>query len=260
MNKALTVALIAAVLLSGCQLGSQGAWYKPWTWTTRQAAASLDRATAKLDLGEYEQLHLSIIEAVKAHEAAKRAKADAPNSRALDLAIRASGNAASGLTQMRPLTVQEQQDIQKIIDDYVSEIAALRESSEVKQRSAEAQLAQLGQQIEALRKTVEVAQVKANEEAARNAELANQLKQEQWYKWGSIAFGVVATIATYAYRTNLFSLKDGLTDAMAAFHKKYGGSDEDFQEIRSLIAAKTTPAVQQELYKRMLEKLIPGSV
>jgi hypothetical protein len=84
-------------------------------------------------------------------------------------------------------------------------------------------------------------------EAETNLRLANRLRAATLWKWASTAGALALGALALAYRYNLGNLQVGVGQALGAFQKKYGTSDEDLTAMQHSIDALVSQAQQRAI-------------
>lgn len=203
-RRALTLAFIVAMLLcAGCTTRPGGlVLWNPTTWFSRLAPAAADRAADKRDAAETKVEHAADATVHAANREVAQALEvlnAAPDSRAVDLARRFTGNAHSLLNQTTPLTVAETTTLRQLVTDLLSENAKVRAAAEKVASFQEEKNARLSADLGAARTELEkreAALTKANsnlrEAYDRENALANQVRNF-WFVLGLLAFLFVAS-------------------------------------------------------------------
>ncbi|AHF91613.1 hypothetical protein OPIT5_16735 [Opitutaceae bacterium TAV5] len=233
--------LALALPLAGCVSGHQSSLWKPWTWGQGAAAARLEKAESKQATEEAALVDAAQVETVKTQAALLRAE----DSRPVEVARRTNDNAVSLLNQRKPISAAAQAEAMDIVRGLLSEETAKREAAEQRQLAAESDNLKLSRDLEATRKALGELSAEAKAEAAKNLELANELRRRTWYAWAGGIVSAVLTVAAIAYRLNLGRLQTGVGNALASLQSRYGTSDEDVKAIRAEIDAMAGLATQK---------------
>lgn len=254
MNEPTSTPFLALVLLalcllwSGCATAESSAKVlQPWTWFRQAAAERVEKRENALEDKKSALVHQGHIESVKASLAANKVATTYPEDKNADLAKRAAANAVAALAQIDTVTVEELREAITIVEGWASAESAKRSAAEAAQIQAEKKTEQIANEANELRKQLETLREKATAEAAHNAQLANELRQAQWYKWGGLTLSALAGVAAVAYRMNLGRLQDGVAGGLAELQKKFGAKDEDLVQVNAAINAATSRGQQKAL-------------
>lgn len=208
--------------ISGCATSNTG----PQSFLGRifgRKAIAADKENAKVDRQEDQTVTAAQLEVVKT----RFALASAPQSRPVEVATRTNENAFSLLNQRSPLTVGQMGEAQELVRGLLSEEAAKREAAEKKQAEAEKSIAKLSEELASTREHAKKLTKERDAEAARNLELANELRMERLQKWAGVGLSALLTLATIAYRLNVGRLQEGAAEAIVRLRKQHGDAVAD---------------------------------
>ena len=246
--------LVFCFLLAGCV--SQPGWslLRPGTWFQGRAAAAVVE-------NQTQETKVADTAVTAAHEEIFKttlALADAPASLQVEVARRTAGNAVAILNQREPLSAAKVFDAQTVVKGLLARVT----TAEAAQQKAEGNISALAEQLESIRTQAKKLADARDAEAAKNLELANELRNERFLKYGGMALSGILGLAAFAYRANLFSLQGGVANGLAALHAKLGAGDTSTAAIDTLqheIDALTTPAHQSKIAS-MVEAAIGKNV
>lgn len=214
----LILACLAVVfaLLAGCASPSGPTGILTAIFGRKQAAAT--KAEAKVAGVEDKAVTAAQVEVFKTSLALEAARAEAPSSRPVEIASRTNQNALEVLNQREPLTVAVTQEAREIIKGLLTRV----EEAERKQKSAEASILGMTQELSTLRTKAKELHVKAEQEAARNLELANQLRWAKIVQYAGVTCSALLGLLAIAYRLNLGRFQQGAAEVLAKVGQKYG--------------------------------------
>lgn len=162
------------------------------------------------------------VEAVKTQAALQAARVEHPESRPVEVAQRTNEQAVQLLGQRATLTLEQHREALAIVEGLLSSQQAAREAAEARQAATEGDNAQLADQLAALRAEATALARKRAEEAARNLELANQLRIATVWKWAATGGTALLGVVAIAYRLNLGRFQSGAAEAIAALRARHG--------------------------------------
>lgn len=242
------VLLFCLLLLGGCTsaAGTRRS-YNPLDWIFGRRAAAAATTEAKQAATGEAMVHAAQLEVAKTGAALAAARTEHPESRPVEVAERTNANAAALLNQRSPLSLAEMQQALDTARGLLSAEASARESAERAQAAAETSAAKLSTELGELRARLQAMKADLAAEAETNLRLANRLRAATLWKWASTAGAVLLGALALAYRYNLGNLQVGVGQALGAFQKKYGTSDEDLTAMQHSIDALVSQAQQRAI-------------
>ena len=191
MTRCGAVALLVALLFSGCSTSSTGArWYAPATWFSHKPADTVDATAAKED-----KARVAVIKSAQraTHETAL-ALASAPPSRPVAVATSTNADAVTLLDQAAgPLTAAEAAQLRATVAGLLSDNSKLREAAEAVRAKEQRSVAEVSAALAQAEVKSEAAEAKLRAAFDRENALANELRGQRALVW--IAGGVAVLLA-----------------------------------------------------------------
>lgn len=246
--RSILLILSAAALLTGCQSGrALLTKANPLNWGSGRAAQNEEKAEKKADSLENQLVQKAQVEVVKTGAAIAAAKVEHPDSRPIEVAERTNANAAALLNQREPLDVATAQAALETIKGLLSSETAAREKAEAAQARAEASSREIGTALESTRRALAALKAKADAEAAKNLEMANELNNLRLQRYGLAGLSAAVGILTIMYRLNIGRLQTGAGELLARLQAKHG--DEVAVTARGALDAVLHTGEQKGVYK-----------
>lgn len=239
---------LALLLAVGCTTaaGTRRSW-NPLDWVFGRRAAAAATTEAKQVATSDAMVHAAQLEVAKTVAALEAARTEHPESRPVEVAARTNANAAALLNQRSPLGLAELQQALDTARGLLSSEASAREAAERAQRAAEGDARKLSTELGELRARLQAMKADLAAEAETNLRLANRLRAAILWKWAGTAGALALGALALAYRYNLGNLQVGVGQALGAFQKKYGTSDEDLTAMQHSIDALVSQAQQRAI-------------
>ena len=256
MTKQITVAILMAAMLAGCQSSRQVLTkLNPLNWGSGRAAKAEVKAEAKADSLEDRLVKQAQVEVVKTGAALASARVENPASRPVEVAERTNANAAALLNQREPLDVATSQAALETARGLLSAEVTAREKAEASQAKVEAANRTLGAELDGLRADLAKLKAKADAEAANSLAMARELNNERLMKYGVAGLSVALGLLTVAYRLNIGRLQAGAGEVLAMLQAKHG--DAVAATARGVLDATLHTGEQQavcKVYSKMQRK------
>lgn len=230
--------------MAGCTTGTGFSILKPGTWFQGRAAAAVVKEEKKQTTLEDSAVDQAQREVEKTGLALK----SAPASRAVEVATRTNENAAALLNQRKPLSADSLAELRGTVEGLLSDLADVRKAAESQQTAAEGAQRALSRDLETTRTALKALASKRDEEAAKNLQLANELRNQVFMKWAGVTCSAVFALAAFAYRMNLGNLQTGVANGLAHLQHKYGTTDEDVATVKHEIDTVTGGGQQKAIF------------
>lgn len=262
------IVLLALVCASaGCMgPGKSGAQVlKPWTWFSHQEASATDRAESRVDAAamDMDTAREDLLRAAQreAHRA-DLAIAAAPESRPVEVARDAAGNATAALDQaLGPLSTEEAKALRERVAALLSEVAAIRQSAEQAQARDTAALLDAGRALEAaetklLQRDAELREKQAELRTAFDREnaLANQMRGQRWALIGATLLALALGAGWVYLKVTSGGLISTMVGRIDAFKQARGEKDPAVSELLTLLSGG-----MNRLEKKIVRKARVGS-
>lgn len=219
-HSALLLLVALAFGLGGCntRTGSGVKWYNPATWLSGSSLRQVESVTVKL--GDAEAKFLK--EAQRASHETKLALARAPKSRPVDVATESNEVATAALDQLAgPLTIEESAALRKQVEGLLSEVETVRAQAESERTVRRLEISEASNTIHDLRQSLNDATAKMATDFARENAMANELRNQRFWKWAMIALAVVLGGLWLYARFALGGIPQGIGRGLAILRAKY---------------------------------------
>lgn len=180
------LALVAALLLSGCATGTGAKWYAPASWFSHRPADTVDKAAARVDAAAEK----AVKAAQRATHETAHALAQAPASRPVAVAVASNDTAMRLLDQVAgPLTTEEVAKLQSLVNRLMSENDEIRLKAEKERIKNESEVAKVSENLGKMQSALSKAQGNLREAFERENALANELRAQRALLWigGTVA-------------------------------------------------------------------------
>lgn len=238
-----TVAALSGLLFAfaGCASTGSG-WNLFGAWFGRKAAAEA-KNEAKAGETENRLVTAAQVEVQKTAVALDAAVAAHPGSRPVLVAQRTNRNALGLLNQRNPLGLDLVEEAERITQGLLSVEVAAREAAEAKQAASEKQNIGIAAELGAIREKAKQLAKERTAEAAKNLELANELRVSKILQYASTAASVGLGLLALAYRLNIGRFQEGLGTVLAHVQTKHG---DDAGKVARLVAGEVLHTGEQK--------------
>lgn len=211
--------LSVSLMVSGCATAPKILTsLNPFNWGRGNAAAKQAKTEKKQAGVEDGLFHAAHLEMVKMDTLLAAVLAEHSDDVTVTWAKRTGSNALALMDQIAPLGAADRQQAVAV----ATGLAAGDKAAVVSQEKAEGAYGKLSRELESVRADLKEARDKAAAEAAQNLELARELGNQRFLKWGGIALSGLLSIAVIAYRLNIGRLQTGAAEMLAAVTQKHG--------------------------------------
>lgn len=246
--------VLCCLLLTGCSsigAGQGVKWYNPGTWFSGAEGRAAAHLNEKVDSAQHKALGM----AQKAAHETSEALAAAPDSRAVSVAKDSNAQAVSLLDQINgPLTAGEAAQLKEKVRLLVSELAEERAKGEAMKADSIKAIEKVSARLDELADMKRKADADLAKAFERENSLANELRNERWWKWFiglSLAAATILGFAGWVYvRLTLGGLPTALGSSLNALRSS---RPELADEITSVLDVHLSPA-EQRLIRMMAAK------